>query len=130
MTRFLLALAICSGAAAHAQQFDASLAPCGPGPANDVRPLHSDSLASSFIICVHREVKPHYHALHTEHVVVLEGEGEMLLADSAFIVRAGDAIAIPRGVVHAVRTLSQGPLRVVSVQSPRFDGTDRVPAER
>ncbi|HRD52921.1 MAG TPA: cupin domain-containing protein [Flavobacteriales bacterium] len=113
-----------------AQHFPASIAPCGTGPANEVRPLHSDSLASSFLICVPKEVKAHYHTAHTEHVVVLEGEGEMLLGDSLFTIRKGDTIAIPRGTAHAARTTSVDPLRVISIQSPRFDGSDRVPVER
>jgi len=129
--RALLSL-LCLAAAmvCSAQHFSNSLAPCGSGPGNEVNPLHSDSLASSFIICVPKEVKAHYHAAHTEHVVVIAGEAEMLLGDSLFIIRAGDAIAIPRGTVHAARTLSVDPLRVISIQSPRFDGTDRVPVER
>lgn len=113
-----------------AQRFDLSVAPCGDGPANAVQALHSDSLASSFLICIPREVKAHYHAAHTEHVVVLEGEGELLLGDSLIAIRPGDIVAIPRGTAHAVRTRSEGPLRVLSVQAPRFDGSDRVPVER
>lgn len=124
----LLLFATCSVGAA--QHFPASFAPCGTGPGNEVRPLHSDSLASSFLICVPKEVKAHYHAAHTEHVVVLDGEGEMLLGDSLFTIRKGDTIAIPRGTVHAARTTSVDPLRVISIQSPRFDGSDRVPVGR
>lgn len=126
----IIIAAVTAGMAASAQRFDMALAPCGPGPANSVAPLHSDSLCSSFLICVPLEVKAHYHARHTEHVVVLEGEAEMLLGDSVFTVRAGDAVAIPKGTVHAVSTRSKVPLKVVSVQSPHFDGSDRVPVER
>ncbi|MBK8228315.1 MAG: cupin domain-containing protein [Flavobacteriales bacterium] len=126
---FLL-LAFASVCFAFGQRFSSDFAPCGKGPANTVAPLHSDSLCSSFLICVPREVHPHYHDWHTEHVVVIEGEGEMLLGDSVFVIRVGDAIAIPKGTVHAVTTLSGIPLRVVSIQSPRFDGADRVPVER
>jgi mannose-6-phosphate isomerase-like protein (cupin superfamily) len=130
-TRSLTLIASCAmGLSAMAQHYPSSLLPCGAGPGNDVRPLHSDSLASSYLICVPHEVKAHYHAAHTEHVVVLSGEGEMLLGDSLFTVRAGDAIAIPRGTPHAVRTTSIDPLRVISVQAPRFDGTGRIPVER
>jgi len=125
---FLFAAAF--GCHAFGQHFSSDLAPCAPGLANTVAPMHSDSLCSSFLICVPREVRAHYHAWHTEHVVVIEGEGEMRLGDSLFVIQAGDAVAIPKGTVHAVTTLSEEPLRVVSIQSPRFDGTDRLPAER
>ena len=91
--------------------------------------LHSDSLSSSFVICVPKEVAPHFHRYHTENVVVLEGTATMQLGDSSFAIGPGDAIAIPMGTVHAVQTTSLVPLKVISVQSPRFDGTDRVPAD-
>ncbi|MBK6342509.1 MAG: cupin domain-containing protein [Flavobacteriales bacterium] len=131
MTRTaILLVAVTSSYFAIGQRFSSDFAPCAAGPANTVAPLHSDSLSSSFLICVPREVRPHYHDWHTEHVVVIEGEGEMLLGDSVFVIRSGDAIAIPKGTVHAVTTLSERPLRVVSIQSPRFDGADRVPVER
>ncbi|HRH39186.1 MAG TPA: cupin domain-containing protein, partial [Flavobacteriales bacterium] len=71
-------------------------------------------------------VAPHFHQHHTEHVVVLEGTAVMTLGDSTFTIAAGSTIAIPMGTVHAVTTTSNVPLRVISVQSPQFDGTDRV----
>jgi mannose-6-phosphate isomerase-like protein (cupin superfamily) len=91
-----------------------------------VVPLHADSACSSFLICVPRSVPPHFHVHHTEHVSVLSGEGTMRLGDSTFTVAAGRSIVIPKGTVHAVVTTSIEPLRVISVQAPYFDGTDRV----
>lgn len=131
MARFVLVMfsAIAAGAL-HAQVPNHPLAPCAPGGVNEVRPLHHDSLSSSFLICVPKEVKPHYHERHTEHVVVIDGEAEMLLGDSLILIGPGDVIAIPQGTVHAVTTRSERPLRVASIQSPRFDGTDRVPVDR
>lgn len=94
-----------------------------------VTPLHSDSLASSFLICIDTEVKAHYHRSHTEHVFVIEGAGTMLLGSEERPVKAGDTIIIPAGTVHAVRVTGDPPLRVISVQSPRSDGSDRVMVE-
>lgn len=91
-----------------------------------VRPLYSDSLCSSFVICIPGAVAPHYHRYHTEHVTVLEGTATMQLGDSTFSIAAGHCIVIPKGTPHAVITTSTIPLRVISVQSPRFDGTDRI----
>lgn len=105
--------------------------PCGAeSDRNEVHVLHHDSLSSSFIICIPMEVAPHYHAAHTEHVTVLSGTGEMLLGDSTFTIAPGDVIVIPLRAPHGVRTTSADPLRVLSVQSPRFDGSDRVPIQR
>lgn len=92
------------------------------------RPLFSDSLASSFIIFIKKEVKSHKHLTHTEHVTILEGEGEMILGDKKFTVRKGDIIFIPKNTFHSLKTTSAVPVKVLSVQSPRFDGTDRVMA--
>lgn len=100
---------------------------CVPG--NDavrVSPLHSDSTCSSFLICIDTEVKPHLHRVHTEHVFVLDGEGIMRLGDQQRRVKAGDTVVIPAGTAHSVKVTSKEPLRVVSVQAPRFDGSDRV----
>jgi mannose-6-phosphate isomerase-like protein (cupin superfamily) len=51
------------------------------------RPLYSDSLSSSFVIFIKKEVKKHKHQFHTEHVYTLEGEGEMLLGEKQLKVK-------------------------------------------
>jgi mannose-6-phosphate isomerase-like protein (cupin superfamily) len=88
--------------------------------------LHADSLTTCTVIWIRKEVRPHYHAHHTEQITVLQGRGEMRLGDETFIIRKGDWIVIPRGMVHAVRVRSNKPLKVISVQSPHFVGTDRI----
>lgn len=115
----------------HGQRVaDASHFACATdGPGTQVTPLHADSLCSSFLICITGSVPPHLHQRHTEHVTVLEGEALMLLGDSTFQVRAGQVIAIPAGTPHAATRLGDAPFKVVSVQAPFFDGTDRVPVE-
>lgn len=103
---------------------------CPPGEGSvRSRTLSSDSLCTSFLLCIHGGVKPHLHAHHTEHVHVLEGIGTMMLGDSVFTVSTGSFIAIPRGTPHAVRVSGDIPLRVISVQTPFFDGSDRVPVD-
>ncbi len=91
----------------------------------EVYPLAGDSLVSSFLIYVNEQVKPHYHAEHSEQVMVLEGQGSMMLDDSLFTVNPGDFIFIPRGAVHSVYKISEVPLKVISIQAPYFDGRDR-----
>src|SRR5688500_7977680 len=53
------------------------------------RMVASDSLSSSFVIFIKKEVKKHKHASHTENVYILEGEGEMVLGDMTFRVKKG-----------------------------------------
>lgn len=89
-------------------------------------PLYSDSTCSSFLICIDTEVRLHLHRFHTEHVYVLDGEASMHLGELERTVRAGDVIVIPPCTPHSVKVTGNVPLRVVSVQSPHFDGSDRV----
>ena len=64
--------------------------------------------------------------MHTEQVYVLAGEGEMIIGEEKQMVRAGDYIHIPQGVRHGVFVKGEEPLKVLSVQSPRFTGKDRI----
>ena len=89
-------------------------------------PLFNDSLASSFCIIIKRDVKPHKHQFHSEHVFVLEGEGLMSLGEKILQLKKGDFIFIPKNTIHSVKTTSNGPLRVISIQAPFFDGKDRL----
>lgn len=90
------------------------------------RTIASDSLSSSFVIFIKKEVKKHKHATHTENVYILDGEGQMLLGDKTFEVKKGDIIFIPMNTVHSLKVTSSIPVKVLSVQSPRFDGKDRI----
>ena len=97
---------------------------------NYSKALFSDSLSSSFVIVIAKEVKLHYHANHTEQVVVVSGEAEMILGNQTLHIKQGDVIFIPKGTQHAVRVTSAEPLKIVSVQAPVFDGSDRIFIEK
>jgi mannose-6-phosphate isomerase-like protein (cupin superfamily) len=88
--------------------------------------LASDSLSSSFLLFIKKDVKKHKHMTHSEHVYVISGEGVMVLGEQNIKVRKGDMIFIPKGVVHALKVTSKEPMKVVSIQSPKFDGSDRI----
>ncbi len=91
-------------------------------------PLFSDPHTTSVLLWINGEIKLHKHEAHSEHVLVLAGKGLMRLGEETFTVRKGDLIFIPEGTPHAV-TVKKGVLKVISIQSPQFDGTDRVPLE-
>lgn len=92
-----------------------------------VKKIAEDSLQSVFIIWIKKGVKEHFHAMHSENIVVLEGEGMMSLGDELFLIKTGDYVNIPKGTPHSVtQVLSEKPLKVVSIQSPLFDGSDRI----
>ena len=90
------------------------------------KPLFGDSLSSSFVIVIKKEVKLHKHLQHSEHVVVLEGSGQMTLGSKGFMIKKGDVIFIPKNTIHGVISIGEQPLKVLSVQAPKFDGKDRV----
>ena len=89
--------------------------------------MNSDSMSTSTVIWIKQEVKPHYHANHTEQVYVIEGQGQMLVGTKTYNVGPGDLIYIPKGTIHALRVLGKDkPMKVLSIQTPQFDGSDRV----
>lgn len=89
--------------------------------------MAEDSLQSSFLIWVKSHVKGHFHLKHTENIVVLEGKALMRLGNDTLRVKPGDYLNIPKTTPHAViKVLSKKPLKVLSIQAPAFDGTDRV----
>jgi mannose-6-phosphate isomerase-like protein (cupin superfamily) len=90
-----------------------------------VKKISEDSLHSTFVIWIKQGVKGHYHQYHSEQIIVLEGTGTMSLDTSTFEISAGMHFTIPMGTPHAVVTTSDIPLKVLSIQSPRFDG-DRI----
>lgn len=97
---------------------------------SDMKNLHIEELSSSessseFVIFVRNEVKAHIHKEHTELIYVLEGEGLFYLDDTKQIIKPGDFIRVNKGVVHAVKVTSKTPLKVLSIQTPKFIGKDR-----
>ena len=91
----------------------------------EVKTLSSDSLATSFIIWIKTSVKLHKHITHSEQVYILEGYGKMQLGDSTFDISSGNFIQIPKNIVHGVEVLSEKPMKVLSIQAPKFEGKDR-----
>lgn len=92
-----------------------------------IEKLYSDSLATSFVIWVKDSVASHKHLQHTENIYVLEGEAKMTLGKDTLIIKKGDLLFVPKNTFHSVLSVnSQKALKVLSVQSPEFNGTDRI----
>ena len=92
-----------------------------------VQKISEDSLQSTFVIWVKSGVKEHFHAEHTENIYVISGKAIMTLADSKFTIKKGDHLTIPKGTPHSVtEVFGRKPLQVLSIQSHRFDGSDRI----
>ena len=100
-------------------------------PAKEYKNIHvqkisSDSLSSTFVIWIKQKVRLHKHLYHRENVIIQEGSGQFQLKDSIYIVSAGDIITIPKNTWHGVTINSKDVMKVISVQSPKFLGDDRV----
>lgn len=90
-----------------------------------VDPVFSGQDASIYAIGVRRVVPLHRHRRHTETIMVLEGEGWMRMGVDSIFLQPGHLVVVPRMMVHGVRTTSEVPLRVWSIQAPEFTGKDR-----
>ncbi len=90
----------------------------------------SDSLATSVLIWIKKEVKFHKHEFHTEHVYILEGSADMTIGGDIFSVVKGDLVVIPKNIPHSLVVTSRDPVKVISLQSPEFLGQDRVYIEK
>lgn len=95
------------------------------GQALAARVVGELSASSAHHLRVAEGVKPHYHAVHDETVVVLSGRGVMTLGEETHDVEPGSVILIPRGTVHSLRVVGD-PLEAISVFAPPFDGKDRI----
>ncbi|MBM3431042.1 MAG: cupin domain-containing protein [Bacteroidetes bacterium] len=94
---------------------------------NEMVTCFHDSLQSSFRLTIPHRVVAHYHQFHTENIFVLQGRAEMRMNDRIICIKKGMHVSIPKGTIHSVeKVLSKRPLVVISVQSPYFDGKDRV----
>lgn len=122
----ILAAGISNGTLGQSSQSLAKMQPAGDYENIHNQPLYADSLASSFLIWVKKEVKAHKHLFHSEHVYVLEGEGEMRVGNETIQIKPGDIIFIPKNTVHSLKVTSGKAIKALSIQAPRFDGTDRV----
>ena len=92
-----------------------------------VQKLAHDSLSTGFLIWVKKNVRPHRHEHHSENIYVIEGEGDMTVGKQTFRIVPGSYIFVPTNVVHSVAVdEAKGVMKVLSVQSPFFDGNDRV----
>lgn len=90
-----------------------------------VEKLAGDSLVSSFLIWIKVGVAAHFHADHSEHVMMLEGEGTLTLNGKHYDLKKGDMVFIPKGTVHSFANTTDTPAKILSIQAPQFDGTDR-----
>lgn len=95
-----------------------------------VKKLYADTNITSFMIWVKSEVKSHKHLTHTENIHIIEGTGEMTVGKKIFLIKPDDFFVIPQNTFHSVKVTSIIPLKLISIQSPIFNGEDRIFEEK
>lgn len=91
---------------------------------NTVVKLSEDSLQSTFLIEIPNKVPLHFHRWHTENMVVVQAL--MKLGSDTLKIKKGNQVTILKGTPHEViKVISKKPLKVYSIQSPKFDPSDR-----
>jgi quercetin dioxygenase-like cupin family protein len=61
---------------------------------------------------------PHSHPAADEVIYVVSGEGRQTVGEDEFEIRAGDAVWIPRDVVHSTYNTGWQPLRLIVTYTP------------
>jgi mannose-6-phosphate isomerase-like protein (cupin superfamily) len=66
------------------------------------------------------------HILHTnsELYVILSGKGEIHIGDAVSILRGGDAVLVPKGVLQWIKNIGKVPLRFYVIVSPPWQEED------
>ena len=69
----------------------------------------------------------HMHQYHDEVIIILDGEGEVVVGDESRMLKKGDVFFIPKGIPHTTRFANN----CVGIYSPPFDmdNPDRVVVE-
>jgi quercetin dioxygenase-like cupin family protein len=67
---------------------------------------------------------PHYHSGWEETIYGIDGVTTLMVAGKRIDVKAGDAIVIPRGVVHALKNENDRPARSLCVITPGVLGPE------
>jgi len=105
---------------------DLSKVQLAPGQTFKIEELGRDEHASHHLVALLDREPLHRHDTHDLLVVVLEGEGEMLIGDRTVPIGRHSIVYVPRQAVHSMHNTTKKPLIGYAVFTPPFDGKDRV----
>ena len=71
-----------------------------------------------------RFTRLHKHTDSEELYHVIQGKGEMTLADKIFTVEVGDTVCIRPGTVHQIRNTGDNDLKILCCCSPQYSDDD------
>ncbi len=84
---------------------------------------------SHHVVQVRDREAPHLHKLHDGTVVMLKGQGYLIMENRRVELAVGDVVYIPRGAVHYFVNSASEPAVAFVVFSPPFDGEDTIPVK-
>ena len=85
---------------------------------------------SHHIVQIRDREPPHIHKEHDLTVVMLRGQGFLMLEQRRVGLAVGDVLFVPRGIIHYFVNTSTEPSVALAVFSPSFDGKDSIPVEK
>ena len=83
--------------------------------------------ASHHVVQIHDRESPHLHKTHDATVMMLKGQGYLMLEQRRIDLMVGDVVYIPRGAAHYFTNTAREPTVAFAIYSPPFDGKDIVP---
>lgn len=101
--------------------------PLGPNENIKVTTLGKGEGASHHIVQVRHRERPHIHKNHDLTIVMLSGEGYLMLDGKRVDLTVGDIAFIPRAVPHYFVNTFREPSAGLGIFSPPFDGKDTLP---
>jgi quercetin dioxygenase-like cupin family protein len=84
---------------------------------------------SHHIVQIRDRETPHIHKLHDLMVVMIRGQGYLMMDSRRIQLSAGDVAHIPRGAVHYFVNAAREPAAAFVIFSPPFDGKDSIPVK-
>jgi mannose-6-phosphate isomerase-like protein (cupin superfamily) len=107
----------------------ASSAQLEPNEAFRITELGRDASSSHHLVLLRDREPVHRHDTHDLLVVVLDGQGSMLIGNEERPIGPHSVLYIPRGTPHSMRNTSARPSAAYAMFVPAFDGKDRVPVD-
>jgi mannose-6-phosphate isomerase-like protein (cupin superfamily) len=87
---------------------------------------HAEHKVKRIVVDPGQRLSLQLHHHRAEHWLVIEGQGLVTLNDDEFLVRAGEAIDIPREARHRVRNPGDVPCVFIEVQTGDYFGEDDI----
>lgn len=101
--------------------------PLAPGENIKVVTLGQGATASHHVVQIRDRETPHVHKSHDATVMMLKGQGYLMLETRRVEIKAGDVVYIPRGAAHYFTNTDREPAVAFATYSPPFDGKDTHP---